>query len=56
MVIFVNSVQFKINENVLDFILANKAIRRNPKESEGSNNKYNFFINSNYKHELIKKR
>ena len=36
---FVNPVQFKINENVLDFILAN-------------NNKYNFFINSNYNHEL----
>lgn len=39
MVNYVNSVQFKINENVLDFILAN-------------NNKYNFCINSNYNHEL----
>jgi hypothetical protein len=43
MVNFVNSVQFKINENVLDFILAN-------------NNKYNFFINSNYNHELTSKK
>jgi hypothetical protein len=42
MVNFVNSVQFKINENVLNFILAN-------------NNKDNFFINSNYNHELTKK-
>jgi hypothetical protein len=39
MVNLVNSVQFKIYENVLDFILAN-------------NNKYNFYINSNYIHEL----
>jgi DNA-directed RNA polymerase len=35
MVNYINSVPFKINENVLDFILAN-------------NNKYNFFTNTNY--------
>jgi hypothetical protein len=42
MVNFVNSVQFKINENVLDFVLAN-------------NNLYNFFIDSNYIHPLTLK-
>jgi hypothetical protein len=42
MVNYVNSVQFKINENVLDFILAN-------------NNLYNFFIDSNYIHPLTLK-
>jgi hypothetical protein len=42
MVNFVNSVQFKINENVLNFILAN-------------NNLYNFFIDSNYIHPLTLK-
>ena len=39
MVNFINSVPFKINENVLDFILEN-------------NNKYNFFTDSNYSHPL----
>jgi hypothetical protein len=39
MVNSVNSVAFKINENVLNFILAN-------------NHKYNFFTDSNYKHPL----
>jgi DNA-dependent RNA polymerase len=42
MVNFVNSVQFKINENVLDFILANNYL-------------YNFFIDPNYIHPLTLK-
>jgi hypothetical protein len=42
MVNCVNSVQFKINKNVLEFILAN-------------NNLYNFFIDSNYIHPLTLK-
>jgi hypothetical protein len=43
MVNFINSVPFKINENVLDFILEN-------------NNKYNFYIDSNYIHPLTLKK